>query len=164
MMSIMIVVLAIEMLGVYLLLSADKARNEAMIVDNQQKATGYSTVTDEANKFRANLAISKYILDKQIPYSSLVLAIAQALPPTATIDGLSISQATFGVPTSLVVQTDSSATAIQVKTQLQEAMYNDKRIFSDVSFESIAAPGASAGSKAYRATYKITYSKAMFSQ
>ena len=164
MMSIMIVVLALEMLGVYFLLSSDKARNEAMIIDNQQKASGYNTVTAQANKFRSDLAISKYILDKQAPYSSLILAIAQALPTGAVLDGLSITPANFGVPTSLIVQTDTSETAIRVKTQLQDVMFNNKHIFSDVSFESISAPGAAAGSTSYRATYRVTYSKDMLLQ
>lgn len=164
MMSIMIVVLALEMLGVYFLLNSERARNEATIADNQKKASSFNTVTTQANEFRANLAISKYILDKQVPYSSLVLAIAQGLPSGATLDGLAIDPATFGTPTSLIVQANSSATAIEAKTQLQQATFNDRAIFSDVSFESISTPSSGTGNLTYRATFKVTFSKGILAQ
>jgi Tfp pilus assembly protein PilN len=165
-MSVVIAIMALEMLGVYLLLNRDMNNSQTTIESNNQKAAKYEWVEQKADAFRTNLAISKYILNKQAPYTQLILTIAKALPDNgsqkATIDSLSIEPSTFGTPITLTVQTDSSDTAIKVKTSLQETEYNNKKLFTAVSFESLSNPDASR--KTYLATFQVTFSKDIVTQ
>lgn len=163
-MSVVIAVMALEMLAVFLILSTDKRRNEDLISYNDKQASAYQTIQTQADTFRSNLAISKYILDKQTPYTSIVFAIAQSLPSSATLNSLSIVPATFGTPVPITVETDSSKTAIDVKAALQNATYADKPIFTAVSFTSLTAPDAVAGKTTYTATFNVTYSKGIPAQ
>lgn len=157
--SIVIAVMALEMLGVFFILSADQQRNQDLIDFNDNKALAYANTQAQADSFRTNLAISKYILDKQTPYTSLIFAIAQVLPGGATLDSLSIVPATFGTPVAITAQTDTYATAISVKAALQQATYKDKPIFTAVSFDSITAPDRDAGATTYTASFSVTFSK-----
>ena len=158
-MSVVIAIMALEMLAVFFILSTDKRRNEDLIAYNDKQASAYQTIQTQADAFRSNLAISNYILGKQTPYTSIIFAIAQALPSSATLDSLSIVPATFGTPVPITVQTDSSKTAIDVKLALQNASYGNKPIFTAVSFTSLTAPDAAAGKTTYTATFNVTFSK-----
>lgn len=164
--SVVIAVMALEMLGVYFLLNNDKQRYQATIDLNNEKAAAYRTVQQDADSFRSNLAISKYVLDKQIPYTSIIFAIANALPQGASLDGLSLVPSTFGTPTTLIVHTDTRDTALAVKAELQNASYENHPIFTSVSFESLtAASDTSSGTGGgYTATFNITYSKELGTQ
>ena len=146
--SVVIAIMALEMLSVYLLLNNDMRNSQALIDDNNTKAQKYASIAKQADTFRTNLAISKYILSKQIPYTSLIFAIADSLPNSGTsyaiLDGnINITPVNFGTPVTLTIQTNTPDTAIQVKTSLQQVKYNGKNIFSAVSFESIANPATS---------------------
>lgn len=163
-MSVVIAVMAVEMLGVYLLLNNDMRTNQALIDTNDEKAKAFESVQKDANSFRTNLAISKYILGKQVPYTSIIFAIANALPAEATLDALRIEPSTFGTPSVMTVKTNNPDTAIEVKLQLQQARYNNKNIFTSVSFDSIAAPAVGATDNTYTATFRVTYSKELTTQ
>ncbi|MEO5949530.1 MAG: hypothetical protein ABIP74_03930 [Candidatus Saccharimonas sp.] len=163
-MSVVIAVMALEMLGVFFILNADKQRNADLIAYNDKQASAYQTVQQEADIFRSNLAISKYVLSKQTPYTSIIFAVAQALPPTATLDSLSIVPSTFGTPVTISVQTDTSKTAIDVKAALQNASYGGKPIFTAVSFNSLTAPDPAASKATYTAAFSVTFSKEISSQ
>lgn len=159
--SVVIVIMALEMLSVYLLLNNDMRNSQALIDDNNSKAQKYDSIAKQASAFQTNLAISKYVLNKQIPYTSLIFAIAGALPNKsdsyATLAGINITPVTFGTPITMIIQTSNPDTAIQVKTNLQQVKYNNKNIFSAVSFDSIANPDPSAQRYTYEATYKVTF-------
>jgi hypothetical protein len=158
-MSVVIAIMALEMLGVFFILNIDKQKNEDLITYNDKQAAAYTNVQQKADTFRSNLAISKYVLSKQTPYTSIIFAIAQALPATATLDSLSIVPATFGTPVPITVETDSSKTAIDAKSALQAATYGGKPIFTAVSFSSLSAPDQAANKTTYTAAFNVTFSK-----
>lgn len=152
--GVFIVVLVIEVIGIYVVMDIGKVQNEQTITDNEQKAIGYAKVKQQAADFKSNLATAKYILDKQVPYTDIVLALARSLPAGATISNFTIDPASFGTPTTLTVTTSSYNAAIGVKTALQAAKMNDVDLFSDVSFVSVSQ----VSDTEYTATYDITYS------
>lgn len=161
--SIVIAVMAIEMLVVYLILRNDQQQNLREIAARDKDAEAYAQVQQDADAFRTNLSISKYILDKQVPYTGLILAISQVLPDLpgqyAYLNNLSIVPSTFGTPMSLSIHTDSPATAVKVKGYLQNVTYGGKTIFTSVSFSSITAPSPSDPDRSYHATFSVTFAK-----
>jgi len=161
--GIFVVALVVEILSVYIVMDVGKVQNQTTIDDNNSKASGYAAVKQEADTFRTNLATAKYILDKQVPYTTLMLAIAQNLPHGAILDKLAIDPTTFGTPTSLTVDTTSYDSAIAVKSALQNAKVNNVPIFTSVSFQSVSS-SESDSAYAYTAVFDITYSKAVLSQ
>lgn len=161
--GVFVVILLIEILGVFVLMNVGKAQNQATIADNDAKASKFAPVKAQADSFRTNLATAKYVLDKQVPYTPLMLAIAQNLPNGAVLNKLSIDPATFGTPTTLTVDTASYTAAIQVKTSLQNTKLNDVPLFSSVSFQSVSASDSKAANP-YTAIYTVTYSKAVLKQ
>lgn len=146
--------LMIELAGVYLFLSIDKARNEAAILDSEATAAQYAETKQQADEFRSNLATAKFILDKQVDYTSLIIGVANALPSDATIDTLALNPETFGTPTTLTIHTNSYASAIDVKTRLQASP-----LFSNVSFQSVAAADNPTGARPFTAVYNVTFSR-----
>lgn len=159
--GIVIGVLIVEMVAVYFIVSVGQAGNEAIIADNTKKTVQYTGVKNEADEFRSNLSTAKFILGRQVPYTTLMLAIANNLPAGAALDKLVIDPATFGTPTTLNIQTESYSRAIEVKTALQNAKVGDVPIFSSVSFQSVASTDSEqATSLPYNAIYNVTYSKA----
>lgn len=161
--GVFIVILVIEIFGVYVVMNVGKTQDQAAITANNAKATGYAAVKQQADTFRTNLATAKYILDKQVPYTTLMLAIAQNLPNGAVIDKLSIDPTTFGTPTTLTVDTASYAAAISVKTSLQNAKVNGTPLFSSVSFLSVTA-NQGGSTEPFTAIYNVIYSKAVLAQ
>ena len=161
--SIFVVVLVIEILGVYIVVNIGKSQNETTISENNAKAANYAPIKQQADAFRSNLAMSKYILDKQVPYTTLMLALSQSLPSGSVIDKISIDPATFGTPNTLSVKTTSYDKAIAVKTSLQNAKVGDTALFTAVSFESVSS-GDSQSQYPFTAIYNVTYSKAALAQ
>lgn len=162
--GVFVVVLAIEIVGMTFVVDLGKSQNEAVIQENEVKTAGYAATRQKAEAFRSNLATAKYILDKQVPYTTLIFALAGSLPAGAVIDTLSIDPAAFGTPTTLTVNTTSYQKAIDVKNSLQNAKVNDTTpLFTSVSFQSVTA-SESASNYPYTAVYNITYSKAALAQ
>lgn len=147
-------VLVIELAGVYMLLSIDKARNETAIQESELQTTEYAQTKQEAAAFESNLATAKFILDKQVDYTSLIIGVANALPNDATIDTLTLNPETFGTPATFTIHTSSYGSAIAVKTRLQQSP-----LFSDVSFQSVSSGDSSTGAYPYTAVYNITFAK-----
>ena len=162
--SIFIGVLIIEVLIVYALLNNDRSNNEATITENQQKTIAYAPTKQQADEFRSNLATAKYILAKQTPYTTLILAIANKLPTGAVLDKLTLDPSTFGTPTSISVKTISYAKAIEIKSALQTTLVNDVPLFSSVSFDSVSSGDASADAYPYTAMFNVVYSKGVLQQ
>ena len=161
--SVFVVMLIIEILGVYVVVNIGKAQNQNTISENEAKAASYASIKQQADTFRTNLATAKYILDKQIPYTTLMLALSQSLPDGSVIDKLSIDPATFGTPSTLTVKTTSYDKAIAVKTSLQNAKVGNNPLFTSVSFDSVSA-GDSQSQYPFTAVYNVTYSKAVLTQ
>lgn len=152
--GVFIVVLVIEIIGVYIVMNIGKSQNEATIATNETKAVGFAATKQQAAAFKSNLATAKYILDKQVPYTDIILALSQSLPAGAFISTFVIDPASFGTSTNLSVTTSSYDAAINVKSSLQDAKMNDKKLFSAVSFVSVSQVDG----KGFTAIYDITYS------
>lgn len=152
--GVFIVVLVIEIIGVYIVMNIGKSQNEATITDNESKAVGFAKTQQQATMFESNLATAKYILDKQVPYTDIILALSHSLPAGASINTFTINPTSFGTPTTLSVTTSSYEAAINVKASLQAGEMNGKKLFSDVSFVSVSKVEG----QGFTAIYDITYS------
>lgn len=150
--GVLLLVLVAEMGGAYVVIANDKANNQAIIADNEAKTAGYNDTKKEAAAFATNLATAKYILGQQVPFTSIILRLAAALPPDAVVDKVSLDPATFGTPTTLTVHTVSYSSAVSLKDNLQKS-----GMFSDVSFQSVNE--GEAKSHPYTVTLNVTYSK-----
>jgi hypothetical protein len=157
-MGAFIVILSIEILAVIFLVSAEKSRNESVIADNTAKTAEYSATKQQADLFRTNLATAKYILGKQVPYTTLIMGLANNLPDGSAVDQLTIDPATFGTSTTLTIKTVSYEKSIEVKNALTNAKINGKPLFTSVSFQSVATSEA-ASNYPLTALYNVTYSK-----
>lgn len=156
--GVFIGILVLEIGVVYVVISSDKARNETTIAENAAKTVEYEPTRAQAQNFRTNLSTAKFILDKQVPYTKLMLILANNLPSGAVLDSLSLDPKSFGTATSLMVRTTSYQKSIDVKTALQNIKINDKPLFSAVAFSSITEATDATGYN-YSAAYSVTYSK-----
>lgn len=147
-------VLMVEMAGVYVLLGIDKARNEMAIQESEARTADYAETKMQAAVFKSNLATAKFILDKQVDYTALIIGVANALPNDAVIDTLALNPEAFGSPTTLTIHTSSYSSAIEVKARLQESP-----LFSDVSFQSVAADDNPTGGRGFTAIYNVTFTR-----
>lgn len=161
--GVFVIVLVMEILAVYVVVNIGKTQNQNTISENDTKAASYASIKQQSDTFRSNLATAKYILDKQVPYTTLMLALSQNLPSGAVIDKLSIDPATFGTPTTLTVRTTSYDKAIAVKTSLQNAKVGSTALFTSVSFDSVSS-GDAQSSFPFTAVFNVTYSKAALAQ
>lgn len=163
--AIIVGLLALEIVGMYFFVDAGTAQNEATIQENEQKTASFSDTKRESEAFTANLATAKYILGKQVPYTSLIFALAGSLPEGSVIDTVALDPATFGTPTTLTVKTTSYNKAISVKTSLQDAKFNKSTpLFSSVSFQSVSSSEDTTTPYRYTAIFNVTYSKELLSQ
>lgn len=151
--------LVLEIGIVYVVIGTDKARNETTIAENTAKTVEYGPTRQQAENFRANLATAKYILDKQVPYTTLILTLANNLPDGAVLESLTVDPASFGTPTTLNIRTTSYQRSIDVKTALQNIKLNDKPLFSSVAFASVTESSEAGGSYPYTGVYNVTYAK-----
>ncbi len=150
--GIFVVVLIAEMGGAYLVLRSTKAANEITIANNELKTKDYAQTRADMATFTSDLSVAKYILDQQVPYTSIILKLAAVLPSDAVLDKLALDPTTFGTSTSLTVRTTSYMRAVGVKTNLQNS-----GIFSDVSIQTISQ--GSDTKYPYTASYSVTYAK-----
>ena len=158
-----IAVLLLEIGVVYLFLNAEKARNEATIADSAARTRGFEPIRKEAEQFKSDLATAKHILGKQVPYSELILAIANNLPTNVVIDTLTIDPTTFGSPSTLNVHTGSYEEAIAARSALSAMKFGEEPIFTEVSFQSVSMDGNDDKHPA-TAIYQVTFSKRLLAQ
>lgn len=154
--GLVIGILIVEMVGIYVVLGIDKARNEAVIQDNETKTQAYNSTKLAATQFKSDLTTAKYILGNQVPYTKLITTIANLLPSDAVLDTLALNPTTFGTPTQMTIHTKSYQSAIDVKQRLQSS---DQKIFSDVSFQSVNQDSGANSDHPYTAVYNVTISK-----
>ena len=158
-------VLALETLGMYLVVDTGTAQSKQTIQENEQKTASYSTTKQQAEVFASNLATAKYVLGKQVPYTTLIFALAGSLPEGTVLDVVALDPATFGTPTTITVKSTTYQKAIDVKTALQAAKVNGETpLFSSVSFQSVAASEDTTTKYRYTSVYSIVYSRAVLAE
>ena len=158
-MGVFAALLVMELVAVYFIVSIGRANNEQTIRENETKTAQYNDVKQQATLFRSNLATAKYILDKQVPYTALMLALANNLPEGAIMDKLSIDPSTFDTSTTLGIKTISYDRSVQVKNALQNTKVKNIPIFSSVSFQSVSLDDKDTSGYPYIAVYNVVYSK-----
>lgn len=124
--------LTVACFGVYTLLSMSQANTQATIDANASRLAEFNDVQNESATFRANLAIAKQLLDKDVAYSKAILAIAQVLPSGVILSDLTIDAKTYGTPTTITARARTSDDAIRLKDAFQKS-----GIFTDVNFKSV---------------------------
>lgn len=114
----------------FVIMNNSKANAEKQIALNTSKASTYNSVQAEAQMFRANLLTAKTILDKEVNYTKVILAIAQTLPPEVTLDNLDLDANTFGTPFVLSAKAKSYDGGLALKAALEKS-----DVFSNVSLQ-----------------------------
>lgn len=122
----------------YVYLRNTKNNAEQTITQNNAKVGSYAAVTTQAQEFRTNLAIAKQILNQEVTYTKVILAIAKLLPSGVILQNISLDSQTFGTETTLTAQAKDYASALALKDSFQQSP-----LFSDVHFESITTTGTS---------------------
>lgn len=150
-----ILFLGLALTIVYYYLAMAKGNAEITISENKAKAANYAAVESEAQLFRNNLATAQQILDKEVSYSKVMLAIANVMPSGTVLDKLGLNSNDFGKPTTLVAQAKSYDAALSLKDSFQKSP-----LFTDVHFKSITASPASQSSEyAFTVNLEVTIKK-----
>lgn len=152
--ALFIVVLILEMVAFHAAISAENDRNNQTIAENAAKTADYMPIKMRATQFTSDLATAKYILNQQVPYTSIFMKIAAALPDDMVLDSLAINPETFGTPTTLTAHTKSFQRATDGKNQLQAS-----GAFADVSIQSTTQIENGDNGYSYVVIYNITFSK-----
>lgn len=114
----------------FVIMNNSKAEAEKKMALNASKASSYNSVQAEAQTFRTNLSTAKTILDKEVNYTKVILAIAQTLPSEVTLDNLDLDANTFGTPFVLSAKAKSYDGGLALKAALEKS-----DVFSDVSLQ-----------------------------
>lgn len=120
----------------YVYLSTTKANSESIISENKAKVASFAEVQSQADIFKANLTTAKQILDNEVIYTKVMLAIAALMPSGTVLDKLNLDSQTFGTPTTLTAGATNYDNALKLKDAFQASP-----LFSDVHFESIGSGG-----------------------
>lgn len=130
----------------YIQLTNTKTLAETDIAQNNSKSSSFIPIENQAAQFRTNLGTAKQILDREVTYTKVVLAIAKVLPSGVILDTLSLDSQTFGTATTLVAHAKDYSRALALKDSFQKST-----LFTDVHFESIAT-----GEGATNPNYPVT--------
>ncbi|MNP92456.1 hypothetical protein D3C85_49650 [compost metagenome] len=114
----------------FVIMNTSKASAEKEIAANASKASSYSTVQTQAEAFRTNLSTAKTILDKEVNYTQVVIAIAQTLPEGIILDSLDLDATTFGTPFVMSAKAKSYEDGLGLKKALENSS-----LFSNVSLQ-----------------------------
>lgn len=117
----------------FFIMTMTKTNAEQEIADNTARASNYVEVDKKAAEFRSNLATAKAILDKEVQYSNVILAISQTIPSGVILDVLNLDASTFGTSTSLSAKAKTYEDALRLKSSFERS-----DIFSNVHLESVA--------------------------
>lgn len=141
-----IIFLVVAVSITYLQLTNTKVLAQTNIAQNNDKSSSFIPVKNQADQFRTNLATAKQILDREVTYTKVVLAIAKVLPSGVVLENLSLDAQTFGTSTTLVAHAKDYSRALALKESFQTSS-----LFSDVHFDSIAS-----GDSTSNAEYPVT--------
>lgn len=120
----------------YLYLTTTKAGADQVIRENATQTTQFANVLSEAQQFRSNLSIAKQILDREIAYTKVILAIAQVMPSGVVLESLALDSATFGTETTLNASARDYERALAFKDALQNSSF-----FTNAHFQSVDTTG-----------------------
>jgi Tfp pilus assembly protein PilN len=123
----------------YIQLTNIKDSAERNISLNNEKSSDFAPISTQAEAFRTNLGTAKQILNREVTYTNVVLAIAKVLPSGVVLEDLSLDAQTFGTPTKLIAHAKTYEAALALKESFQSS-----KLFSDVHFDSIATEDNSA--------------------
>lgn len=157
-MAAFVVLVTLEMIGVYFILEGSKLSYQRTIDENQRAVSSQSAVESQATEFKTNLATAKTILDRQVHYTSIIKTISDLVPAGVIIDTLTVDPATFDTPTTLDIQVKSYNDAITFKNKLDKSGK-----FTNVSFKNITLKSSSNEAYKYTATLNLTFSKELLS-
>lgn len=147
--------LGLAMAVAYFYLNTAMATSRQTIIDNEARATGYATIQSQAEVFRSNLSTAKQILDAEVAYTKVTIAIAGLMPPGTILDKLNLDSSTFGTPTVLTAQAKNYDNALALKDAFQKSS-----LFSDVHFQSITTGGTGeASGYPYTVSLNVTIKK-----
>lgn len=120
----------------YVYLSSTKANAEAVISENRARVASFADIQTQADTFKANLATAKQILDNEVIYTKVMLAISALMPSGTILDKLSLDSQTFGTETTLIARTTSYENALRLKESFEKSP-----LFANVHFQSINSGG-----------------------
>lgn len=132
-----LVFLGVAFAIVYFYLTTAKANADQIVSENTAATSEYANVLTEAQQFRGNLTVAKQILDREIAYSKVLIAIAQVMPSGVVLNSLTLDSETFGTETTLSAGARDYASALAFKDALQASP-----LFVEPHFQSINAAGA----------------------
>ena len=155
---LLIVFLVAEMIVIYFVMNATQDTNKKTIAENEAKTAEYADTKKEADSYRANLNVEKSILNTQVPYTKILVALAQKLPEGATIEQISIDSSALTTPTTLKLRVKSYAQAVEVKNILQTVEVDSKPLFTDAKIQKTSNV-ADEKNNFFEAIYDVTYSK-----
>lgn len=138
----------------FVIMNTSKAEAEKKIALNASKASSYSSVQAEAQAFRTNLSTAKTILDKEVNYTKVILAIAQTLPSDVVLDNLDLDANTFGTPFVLSAKAKSYDGGLALKAALEKS-----DIFSNVSLQGMTIASSSDGGYPVSVQLNVTINK-----
>jgi len=113
-----------------------------------------SPTQKRANTFRANLTISKGILDRQISYGDIITEIGKTLPTGTVLDSLSVTDSSFGTTTLLKVLSTSADNETRLKQNIEGSA-----LFSNYKFESTASSTANGSRYPFIINISVTINK-----
>ncbi len=125
----------------YIYLNNTKTGAEQAISQNKTKVASYAPTIAQAQQFRSNLATAKQILDHEVTYTKVILAISQLLPSGTVLENLHLDSQTFGTETILTAKAKDYTRALALKDSFQNSP-----LFSNVHFQNITTSDASSNS------------------
>lgn len=111
--------------------SRDQATERAEV--NQKKIDEYSSKKTEIDTYTANLGVAKTILDEEVDYVKIFLAIGAALPENVIIQQLDVKPENFENGLTMQVYSRTQSSMVSVKDNMQKV----PEIFKKVQFSSI---------------------------
>lgn len=127
--------------GAYFLLTLTKDSAQSLIDVNADKASVYSETKAQVDSLSASLSEAKGILDQEIPYSHVLVNIAQQMPAGTILDKLTLNAAAFSSnPITIKVFAKTTDDAVALRERFQNSP-----LFSNVNFQSISDTDGTAG-------------------
>jgi len=119
--------------GAYAVLVTARDQATTRAEANQSKMNEYSNKKAEIDKYTAELGVAKSILDDEVDYVKIFLAIGAALPEDVIIEQLDVKPENFESGLSMLVYSRTQDSMISVKDNMQKV----PEIFKNVQFSSL---------------------------
>lgn len=119
-----LIFLVVGLSGVYIYLTTQKQAAELTIQENAKRESKYSTVKQDAEKFRSELNSAKNILNSQVSYSKAFIRFSSLFPEsTALKDKIDLNESIYAAPVALVVKVKNEAAAQSVLDSFKASKY-----------------------------------------